>query len=83
MNLSSTTTIFSFSFLKRAFADETFEDYDIVFDEKEQADSLLLNSDGYIQKGKTVPFLRDSDRFALNYEPFEKIMLKFCIIVLY
>ena len=55
------------------FADETFEDYDIVFDEKEQADSLLLNSDGYIQKGKTVPFLRDSDRFALNYEPFEKM----------
>ena len=55
------------------FADETFEDYDIVFDEKEQADSLLLNSDGYIQKGKTVPFLRDSDWFALNYEPFEKM----------
>ena len=53
--------------------DDKFEDYDIVFDEKEQADSLLLNSDGYIQKGKSVPFLTDSDRFALSYEPFEKM----------
>ena len=55
------------------FDNETFEDYDIIFDEKEQADSLLLNAGGYIQNGKSVPFLEDSDRFALSYEPFEKM----------
>lgn len=52
---------------------ESFEDYEIVFDEKENASNLLLNKDGCICGSAENPLLDETDQFALEYGIFEKL----------
>ena len=51
---------------------EWFEDYEIVFDQAEDADTLLLSPAGLLT-GQTEPFLRGEDRFALDRSVFERL----------
>ena len=52
--------------------DERFEDYALTFDRPENADSLLLTSQGLLQDGGAEPMLRDG-RVALDYETFRRL----------
>lgn len=52
---------------------EQFSDYRIVFDEQEQADSILLTQDGLISADKRLPYLKGSDRFTPDYDIFGRI----------
>lgn len=51
---------------------ERFEDYDLVFDMLEQADSHLLNAQGIIRHDGRKPML-DGNRIALNYDDFAQM----------
>lgn len=51
---------------------ERFEDYDLVFDMPEQADSHLLNAQGIIRHDGRKPML-DGSRIALNYHDFAEM----------
>ena len=48
---------------------ERFEDYELAFDQPEDADTLLLNPQGLLQDGKSEPMLRGG-KLALDYEVF-------------
>lgn len=51
---------------------DRFEDYDLVFDVPEQADSHLLNPQGIIRHDGRKPML-DGSRIALNYDDFAEM----------
>lgn len=51
---------------------DRFEDYDLVFDMPEQADSHLLNAQGIIRHDGRKPML-DGSRIALNYHDFAEM----------
>lgn len=51
---------------------ERFEDYELIFDQPEDADSLLLNAQGLIRGGGREPMLRGG-RVALDYEVFRRL----------
>ena len=51
---------------------DRFEDYDLVFDVPEQADSHLLNPQGVIRHDGRKPML-DGSRIALNYDDFAQM----------
>ncbi len=51
---------------------ERFEDYELVFDVLEQADSHLLNSQGIIRHDGRKPML-DGNRIALDYDTFAQL----------
>ena len=51
---------------------ERFEDFDLVFDMPEQADSHLLNAQGIIRHDGRKPML-DGSRIALNYDDFAQM----------
>lgn len=53
-------------------AGERFEDYQLVFDQTEDADTLLLTSEGLIQAGETEPML-SRGKIALNYDLFHRL----------
>ena len=52
---------------------ETFEEYDIVFDEKETVDLRRLTAEGLVSHELTEPFLKEEDRYSLNYDIFARI----------
>lgn len=52
---------------------ERFEDYELLFDEKERADSHLLNSEGVIRRGGRKPMLDGSGKIALRYDTFAEL----------
>lgn len=52
--------------------EDRFEDYDLVFDVPEQADSHLLNPQGIIRHDGRKPML-DGSRIALNYDDFAEM----------
>lgn len=52
---------------------ELFEDYELVFDEKETAATLLLDGQGLIADESTEPMLVDSDRLPLDYDVFARL----------
>ena len=51
---------------------ERFEDYELVFDQPEDADTLLLTSQGLIRSGGKEPMLRGG-KVALDYETFRRL----------
>lgn len=51
---------------------ERFEDYELVFDQPEDADSLLLNAQGLIRDGGKEPMLRGG-KVTLDYEVFGRL----------
>ncbi len=51
---------------------ERFEDYELVFDQPEDADSLLLNAQGLIRGGGKEPMLH-SGKVTLDYEVFRRL----------
>ena len=53
-------------------AGEQFEDYELLFEESEQADSHLLNPQGIIRHDGRRPML-DGSRMALDYRVFEEM----------
>ena len=53
-------------------AGERFEDYELTFDQPEDADTLLLTSQGLIRSGGKEPMLR-SGKAALDYEVFGRL----------
>ena len=53
-------------------AGERFEDYELLFEEPEQADSHLLNPQGIIRHDGRKPML-DGSRMALDYRVFEEM----------
>lgn len=53
--------------------EERFEDYDIVFDQPEEGNTLLLTPEGTIRPGQTEPILRGTDRFALDRTLFARL----------
>lgn len=52
---------------------ERFEDYEIVFDQKETASMLLLNESGLIGHADRELLLENRDRFSLDYAVFERL----------
>lgn len=52
---------------------ERFEDYELRFEEKEAADSHLLNSEGIIRHEGRRPMLDGSGRLPLDYSVFAEI----------
>ena len=52
---------------------ERFEDYQIVFDCVEDADTMLLNSENLISHTDREPLLRGQDRFDLDYATFARL----------
>lgn len=54
------------------FEGERFEDYELIFDQPEDADTLLLNAQGLLRDGETEPMLRGG-RVALDYEVFGRL----------
>lgn len=50
-----------------------FEDYQLVFDEPEEADSLLLNAAGILQSGRTERFLDHGRTLPLDYGVFARL----------
>ncbi len=52
---------------------EVFEDYELVFDEKETASTLLLNGQGLVADGASEPMLSDTDRLPLDYDVFARL----------
>lgn len=51
---------------------ERFEDYELIFDQPEDADSLLLNAQGLIRDGGKEPMLH-SGKVTLDYEVFRRL----------
>lgn len=51
---------------------ERFEDYELVFDQPEDGDSLLLSAQGLIRDGGKEPMLR-SGKVTLDYEVFRRL----------
>lgn len=54
------------------FAGERFEDYRLTFDRPEDADTLLLTSQGLLQSGPAEPKLRGGTA-ALDYDDFRRL----------
>lgn len=54
-------------------AGERFEDYELLFDEKEKADSHLLSPQGVILHDRRRPMLDGSGRLGLDYGVFEEM----------
>ena len=54
------------------FQGERFEDYALVFDRSEDADTLLLTPQGLLRDGGTEPMLRDG-RIYLDYADFQRL----------
>ena len=52
---------------------ERFEDYELLFEEREQADSHLLNEQGNIRHDCRRPMLDGSGKLALDYRVFEEM----------
>lgn len=52
---------------------ERFEDYELLFEEPEHADSHLLNADGVILHDGRRPMLDDSARLPLDYATFAEM----------
>lgn len=52
---------------------ERFEDYELLFDEKEEADSHLLSPEGIILHDGRKPMLDGSGRIALSYDDFAEM----------
>jgi galactose mutarotase-like enzyme len=52
---------------------ESFEDYEIVFDQPEEAERLCLTPQGLIGHGQRQPFLNGEDRFTLNHGLFARV----------
>ena len=55
------------------FAGERFEDYQIVFDEAENASMILLNSENLISATDREPLLNGEDRFTLDRSVFDRL----------
>lgn len=51
---------------------EDFQDYELTFDQPEDADTLLLTPQGLLQDGKTEPMLRGG-KVTLDYETFRRL----------
>ena len=51
---------------------ERFEDYQLVFDKPETADSLLLTPEGTLRRGEVRRFLTEETVLPLNYEDFAR-----------
>ncbi len=51
---------------------ERFEDYSLVFDEKEDAPSIAVRSGGLLGGTLDEPYLRGTDRIALRHEIFDR-----------
>lgn len=51
----------------------SFEDYQLIFDEPEEADSLLLSPAGILQNGKTERFLSGEKTLPLDYDIFARL----------
>ncbi len=54
------------------FEGERFEDYELIFDQPEDGDTLLLTSQGLLQDGGREPMLRGG-RVTLDYEVFRRL----------
>lgn len=54
------------------FQGERFEDYELSFDQPEDADTLLLNPQGLLRDGETEPMLRGGN-VTLDYETFRRL----------
>lgn len=54
------------------FEGECFEDYELVFDQPEDADSLLLTPEGLLRPGETESMLQNG-RISLDYEKFRRL----------
>ena len=54
-------------------AGERFEDYELVFEQPEQAGSLLLNNSGNIRHDGRKPMLNDSATLPLDYSIFAEM----------
>lgn len=52
---------------------EQFEDYRLVFDQVEDADSLPLTAQGLLSPGPGIPVLRGTDTIPLSHEPFDRL----------
>lgn len=52
---------------------ERFDDYRLVFDQKEDADSLALTPEGLLSPGKGVPILHKTDTIPLSHQPFDEL----------
>jgi len=53
------------------FQDETFEDYEIVFNENETAGTHIITEEGLVSD-EMVPFFNNSNQIPLNHELFRK-----------
>lgn len=52
---------------------ERFEDYEIVFDQTEQADTVLLTPEGLVSHNRREPLLNETDRFPLDRAVFDRL----------
>ena len=52
---------------------ERFEDYQIVFDRPEQADTVLLTPEGLVSHDGREPLLNGTDRFPLDRAVFDRL----------
>ena len=52
---------------------ESFGEYEIVFDEGEEAERLCLTAEGLIGHGQREPFLSGTDRFPLEHDLFARV----------
>lgn len=52
---------------------ERFEDYELVFDEIENAPTMLLTKEALISHCETEPWLKNSDRFSPAYADFARL----------
>lgn len=52
---------------------ERFEDYEIVFDQPEQADTVLLTPEGLVSHNRREPLLNETDRFPLDRAVFDRL----------
>ena len=52
---------------------ESFSDYEIVFDQPEEASRLCLTEAGLLSHDGREPFLKGEDRFALDHELFARV----------
>ena len=51
---------------------ERFEDYELVFPERETCPTLLLR-DGLLDRPAAIPCLEDTDTFPLDYRWFDQL----------
>lgn len=54
------------------FQGERFEDYELAFDQAEDADTLLLSPEGLIRDGQTEPML-SAGKVTLDYNAFRRL----------